>query len=115
MIAAALTLAARAAVSEGPAATEHLLSPNGRLEVVVATGPALSYDLLFDGKPLLRGSTLALEVDHVRLGAAPKITGRHRSSVDRVIEPPVRQTAATLVDKFNELRLDCAGGYAVVF
>jgi len=115
MISAALTLAALAAVSEAPAKTEHLVSPNGRIEVVVSTKPQLSYDVLFDGKPLLRGATLSLEVDHLRLGATPKVTRALRSHVDRTIEPPVRQTAAKLTDRFNELRLDCAGGYAIVF
>ena len=69
----------------------------------------------FDGKPLLAGATLALDVDHVRLGAAARITGGRRQSVDRKLAPPVRLKAESLVEKYNELRLDCAGGYAVVF
>ena len=115
MLSVAFTLAALAAVSETPATTQHLASPNGHIELVVVTKPQLSYDVLFDGKPLLRGATMSLEVDHVRLGAAPEVKQTARNSVNRTIEPPVRQTAATLTDNFNELRLDCAGGYAIVF
>src|SRR5580704_13037316 len=115
MISAALTLVALAALSGPPAAAQHLLSPNGRIEVIITTAPALSYDVLFDGHPLLRAATLSLDVDGVRLGATPRVTGVHRGHVDRVIEPPVRQTAAVLNERFNELRLDCAGHYAVVF
>ena len=77
--------------------------------------PDLTYDLSFDGKPLLAGATLALDVDHVRLGAAARITGGRRQSVDRKLAPPVRLKAESLIEKYNELRLDCAGGYAVVF
>jgi alpha-glucosidase len=115
MISAALTLVALAAVSEPPAAAQHLLSPSRRIEVIVTPGPALSYDVLFDGHLLLRAATLSLDVDGVRLGATPRVTGVRRSHVDRVIEPPVPQTAAVLEERFNELRLDCAGHYAVVF
>ena len=115
MLSVAFTLAALAAVSETPATTQHLASPNGHIELVVVTKPQLSYDVLFDGKPLLLGATMSLEVDHVRLGAAPDVKQTARNSVNRTIEPPVRQTAATLTDNFNELRLDCAGGYAIVF
>ena len=64
---------------------------------------------------MLAGATLALDVDHVKLGVAPRVTAVARQSVARKIEPPVRQKAAVLDDKFNELRLTCEGGYAVVF
>ena len=94
---------------------QHLLSPNGRLEVVVRGEGRLAYDVLWRGKPLLAGATLALDVDHVRLGIAPKIIRATRRSVDGHVDPPVRQKAASLVERYNELRLDCAGGYAVVF
>ena len=77
--------------------------------------PDLTYDVAFDGKPLLAGATLALDVDHVRLGAGARITGSRRQSVDRKLAPPVRLKAESLTEKYNELRLDCAGGYAVVF
>ena len=90
-------------------------SPNGRIAVAVRATPDLTYDVSFDGKPLLAGATLALDVDHVRLGAAARITGGRRQSVDRKLAPPVRLKSESLVEKYNELRLDCAGGYAVVF
>jgi alpha-glucosidase len=93
----------------------RLSSPNGRVAVAVRAAPDLTYDVTFDGKPLLAGATLALDVDHVRLGAAARITGGRRQSVDRKLAPPVRLKAESLIEKYNELRLDCAGGYAVVF
>ena len=90
-------------------------SPNGRIAVAVRAAPDLTYDVAFDGKPLMAGATLALDVDHVRLGTAARITGGRRQSVDRKLAPPVRLKAESLTEKYNELRLDCAGGYAVVF
>jgi alpha-glucosidase len=98
-----------------PARVQRLASPDGRIEVVVRADDKLAYDVLWRGKPLLSGATLALDVDHVRLGVAPQLVKATRRSVDGRVEPPVRQKAAVLPDQYNELRLDCAGGYAVTF
>src|SRR5882724_6931214 len=96
-------------------ATYHLLSPDGRIDVTVSVGARLGYDVAFQGKPMLSGATLSLDVDHVRLGVAPRVTAAARDSVARTIKPAVRQKAAVLDEKYNELRLTCAGGYAVAF
>ena len=111
----AVGVAASAATPSQPTDVERLVSPNGRLAVAVHTAPRLSYDVLFDGRPLLQGATLSLEVDGVRLGTNPQITGIERTRTDATVVPPVRQTAASLVDRHNDLRLACAGGYAVTF
>jgi alpha-glucosidase len=107
--------AAAGGAPQADRAPYRLLSPGGRLEVVVRTGARLAYDLLFDGRPLLRDATLSLDVDHVRLGLQPRVVGVARESVDRQLRPPVRQQAALLPERYNQLRLQCAGGYAVVF
>jgi alpha-glucosidase len=93
----------------------RLLSPDGRIQVAVSGGARLSYEVTFSDKPMVTGATLSLDVDHVRLGIAPKVTAVRRQSVARKIEPAVRQKAAVLDEIFNELRLECAGGYSVVF
>ena len=98
-----------------PTGVERLVSPNGRIAVAVHTAPRLSYDVLFDGRPLLQGATLSLDVDGVRLGSTAQITGVERTRTDATVTPPVRQTAASLVDRHNDLRLACAGGYAITF
>jgi alpha-glucosidase len=95
--------------------THHLVSPNGRVEIAVTIGPSLSYDVRFDGKVLMRGATMSLDVDHVRLGRDVKVTDTRWQHVDRKIEPPVRQKAAVLAELYNELRLGCDGGYTIAF
>jgi len=109
------SLLAAPSAARAASAPQRLLSPDGRIEVTVAAGARLAYDVAFDGRPLVRAATLALDVDHVRLGVRPRVRGTHRQSVDRRIEPPVRQKAASLSERYNELRVDCAGGYAVTF
>jgi hypothetical protein len=82
-----------AAAAGGPAiaGTRTLQSPNGHPGRRQRRRP-LSYDVLYDGKPLLRAATLSLDVDHARLGIAPRHRGA-RQSVSRTITPPVRQKA----------------------
>ena len=71
----------------------HLLSPDGKIDVTVqisapgaaAGGLRLTYDVAYQGKPLLAGATLSLDIDHQLLGVAPKITRVERQSVDRNI------------------------------
>jgi alpha-glucosidase len=83
--------------------------------VVVRAAPDLAYDVTYDGKPLLVDARLSLDVDHRRLGAAPRMTGDKRQSVDRRFAPDVRLKAETIVERYNELRLECDGGFAVTF
>jgi alpha-glucosidase len=104
------------AVTPPPAAPVHRLSsPAGHIEILVRADPDLAYDVTYDGKPMLADARLSLDVDHRRLGIAARITGTKRLSVDRKLTPEVRLKADTLTEKYNELRLECAGGFAVTF
>jgi alpha-glucosidase len=92
-----------------------LTSPDGRLEVRVRAEDRLRYDVLLRGRPLLLDSTLSLDVDGTTLGLGPKVRSAKRGRVDRTIEPPVARRAAVLRERYDELRLDLRGGYAVSF
>jgi alpha-glucosidase len=90
-----------------------LVSPNGRIEVRVRAAERLSFDVLQSGRPLLSDSTLSLHIDGTTLGSKPRLRAARTQRVDRVVEPPVRQKAKTLRERYNELRLELEGGYAV--
>ena len=75
----------------------------------------LRFDVLLSGRPLLSDSTLSLRIDGTTLGLAPRVRATRTERVDRVLEPPVRQKAATLRERYNQLRLELEGGYAVAF
>jgi alpha-glucosidase len=94
---------------------QRLRSPDGRIELVVRTEERIAWDVLLDGRALLQGSTLSLDVDRTVLGHRPKLKASKRRSVAQDLEPAVRQKAAKLREAYNELRLDFAGGYAVAF
>ena len=92
-----------------------LRSPDGRIEIRIRTAGQIRYDLLLKGRAVMENCTLALDVEHNRLGANAKVTDAQQSSFDQVIEPVVRQKFAKIRDHHNELRLSMEGGYRVVF
>ena len=111
----ACLLASAVQTAEAAAWSRTLRSPDGQLEVRIDGDEALRYSVSLAGKPLLRDATLWLDVDHLKLGAQPILKAATPRSVDRTIEPPVRQKAATLRERFNELRLEMDRRYALVF
>jgi alpha-glucosidase len=92
-----------------------LVSPDNRIEARIRVANRITYDVSFDGKPLMENAALALNVDKKKLGENPQVTSTRKDAVDRVLEPVVRQKFAKIRERYNELRLDFAGGYAVVF
>lgn len=110
-----VALAACAASRAGAQTGQSLRSPDGRVEVRVRASDRVRFDVLYDGKSLLRDSTLSLDVGGRKLGLAPSVKGTKRRSHDAFIEPPVRQKSARIREHYNELRLEMEGDYAVVF
>src|SRR6266436_4726801 len=92
-----------------------LRSPNGRVELRIRTANGIRYDVLLGGRAILQDCTLALDVDHKKLGAETKVLKHKESSQDRVLEPVVRQKFAKIRENYKELHLYLDGGYDVTF
>jgi len=90
-------------------------SPDKRIVVNIRTGDRIRYDVLLNGRSLLQDSTLSINIDQKTLGLEPKVKAVKEGSHDQMLEPAVRQKAATIRENYNELRLEMEGGYAVVF
>lgn len=93
----------------------RLRSPDGRIEVRVRTGSRIAYSVLLKGKPLLEDSALSMRIDQTTLGIDPKVKTASERSVNREIEPQIRQKFARIRENYNELRLEMEANYAVVF
>jgi alpha-glucosidase len=105
--------AGQGADAVGPA---HVLrSPDRRIEMRVRAADRIHYDVSFKGRPVVSDATLTLDVDHTKLGLAPKVRSARRRHVDATIDPPVRQKASRLRESYDELRLELAGACAVTF
>ena len=92
-----------------------LLSPDKKIEVRIRAGGRVQYDVLRDGKILLKDSTLSIRIDQATLGHDVKVKSVKERSADQMLDPPVRQKFAHIRDHYNELRLDTEDGLAVVF
>jgi alpha-glucosidase len=115
---AALTLIALLFLTAGAAAQRadfRVVSPNRKIEVRISTAGRVSYNVLVNGKTLLRDSTLSIDIDGRVLGLEPKVRVARPRVYDAWVEPAVRQKSARIRDAYKELRLEMDGDYAVVF
>ncbi len=92
-----------------------LRSPNGRIEVRIEARERLRFGVSVAAERLVDGATLSLDVDRTVLGASPKVRSAKTERVDRVVEPPVARRFSKLAERYNALRLELQGGYAVAF
>ncbi|HKR29799.1 MAG TPA: glycoside hydrolase family 97 protein [Terriglobales bacterium] len=104
-----------AAVTGAAQSSYDLRSPDNRIELRIRTADRVHYDVLLNGRALLENCTLSLDVEHKKLGLAPKVLDAKQRSNDQIIRPTIRQKFAQLRDAYNELRLTMDGGYAVTF
>ena len=102
-------------VTAQAANTYELASPNQKITVHIRANQRIEYDLLLNGKLLLKNSTLAMDVDHRKLGVNPDVLSATPSSVDRELPVPVPLKFALLHENYNQVRLEFKNAYAVVF
>jgi alpha-glucosidase len=93
----------------------ELQSPNGKVRLNIRAGDRIEYEVLFDGKMLLKDCRLSIDIDHKTIGLDPKIKSTKRDTIDRELTVAIPQKFAKLRENYNELRLEMEGGYAVVF
>lgn len=115
-LAAAGWLACAAAVSAQPAPPlDAIVSPDGALEVAIATGPMLTYEVRHRGRALVLPSEVGLRLaDGTTLGANARVRSSAARSVDETLRPVLPLKRAEVRDRFNERRIDFEGGFSLV-
>ncbi len=94
-----------------------VLSPDKKIEFKLTAGPDLSFAVHYDGRPLVAPSSISMAIDATGprvLGRGVKVKSEKRRFVDEVLTPVVRQKAAAIPDRFNELTLRFADDYGLV-
>lgn len=109
-----LSIAAFAADAAAPSSYD-LRSPDGRIEVRLRTAGQVSYDVVLKGRAVMENCKLSLDIEHKRLGVDSKVIDAKQDAHDEIVKPVVRQKFAEIRDRYNEVRLNMQGGYAVVF
>jgi len=104
-----------APISQAADSSFTLRSPDDRIEVQIHVANRITYDVALNGKPLLKDSSLSINIAGKTIGENPQLKSSRKNSVDKMLEPVVRQKFAKIRERYNELHLDFDGGYAVVF
>lgn len=97
-------------------ATDHtLLSPDKRISVKISVGADVRYSIDFKGEHITLPSALAMTLgDGTVIGERPVVIKTSTNSVDGVLKP-LYGIMTELKERYNELRLDCAKGYSIIF
>ena len=99
------------------AAREYsVFSPDKKIEFKLTAGSDLRYAVNYEGRPLVASSSISMTIDSGGpriLGRGVKVKSEKRRSVDDILKPVVRQKAAAISDRFNELAIRFAGDYAL--
>lgn len=94
----------------------ELTSPNSKIKIQVKFTNNLSFNVMFNGKSLLEESFISMELGNgTVIGKDDKIKDVVKSSEDRVIIPEIKEKAARIIEKYNELKLVFEENFAVVF
>jgi alpha-glucosidase len=97
------------------AATYEVPSPDGRTVVGVEVTDRIAYSVTRAGRPVILPSPVSLTLEGGRvLGRNPQVKEARKRPVDEQFNAPVRFKRAVVIDKGNELVLDC-GDYSVIF
>src|SRR5690348_8496120 len=97
-------LAMLSSTANGAQSEYSLRSPDHKVEIRIHTTGRISYDVLFNGKPLLENCTMSIDVDRTVLGTQGKITAVKENTVDRMLKPVVKRKSAEIREHYNELK-----------
>ncbi len=92
----------------------QLQSPNKKISCLVSAQEGISYQLLYENKPIIKTSQVSIQLEGKEIAEAFKVKKADRRTVNDVISPLVRQKNTTIQNHFNELRLQ-SKGIAIVF
>jgi alpha-glucosidase len=92
-----------------------LLSPDKKINIKISVGTDVKYSVDFKGDKIILPSVLSMTLaDGTVIGAQPKIIKTTTSSVDDMLKP-LYGIKSEIKEQYNELKLDCAKGYSIIF
>ena len=93
-----------------------LLSPDGRTIVEIAVGERTIYAVYFNGVQIIMPSEISMATEaHGTFGHHAGVRKVERRSVDRVLQPVIKQKSAEIHEAYNEMRMQFKGKYSLCF
>jgi len=91
-------------------------SPDESIQVAVDIGENIRYSVFHNTHPLIEPSPISMTLEGIGvLGRNPHVTNTQRRTVDDVLHPVVPMKARTIIDRYNELRIDFETSFTLVF
>ena len=93
-----------------------LYSPNGAITVVIDISAEIRWSVRYNNEWLLTPSAMGIQFsDGRKAGTAPVVKNFKRLSADGRIEAVVPVKSRFITDRYNEIRINFTGNYAVLF
>lgn len=94
----------------------ELKSPDSKVQINIGITDKVMYSVNYGSQVALLPSVISLKLqDGIVLGSNPKLKNTKKQSVNKTIQPEIRQKRKEIKDIYNELELVFQGNYSLVF
>ncbi|MHC4645719.1 MAG: glycoside hydrolase family 97 protein [Planctomycetota bacterium] len=94
----------------------EVTSPDKDIRLKLEITDRIYYSVIYKSKQLLDSSAISLTLSQDKaLGVNPQVLETKRRSVDEKIFPPVPIKSKVIADRFNEMSVEFAGGFGLIF
>lgn len=95
----------------------NLTSPDGKLQIQVNNSNVLTWDIKYNGSPVLNPSEISLSINGLKnpLGINAKVSGVTNKKVNNKQQVVVPTKKRVIDDAYNCMLIKFAGGYAIEF
>lgn len=91
-------------------------SPNKKLDLKISITDKVTYSVIKNGYTIIEPSQISLTLESgLTLGKLPKLKNDKIRNINKTLKPIVKQKYETIIDNFNELTLEFAGNYSIIF
>lgn len=80
-------------------------SPNLKIEIIITAAEKLSYKILFEGKEITVENGISINLGNTILGNNSTLVKSETETVNRILNPVVKQKFASIIDHYNQLEL----------
>jgi len=100
----------------GIAQKYNLVSPDGSIKVNIAIDKTIQYQVLVDGREIIKPSAIAMSFEnHSDYGANGRVINSRTTTVNETLTPVLKVRTAKISNHYNQLKLDFKQGYSLSF
>ena len=93
-----------------------LFSPDKNISILITLDDKISYSVAHNDTAILTPSPISMTIDKtIVLGATPNLVNTKSRTVNKKIKPTVPEKRKTIIDNFNEIKLNFTNKYSLTF